>query len=60
MLTNSEYADFDRTRRLHARAVRDSIALVRRVTPEDIPRPTPSPNAATGLPHGAAVRDMTC
>lgn len=26
---------------LHARAVRDSVTLVRRVTPDDLPRPTP-------------------
>ncbi|MET9517940.1 TIGR03086 family metal-binding protein [Streptomyces sp. NPDC002994] len=41
MHTNPEYADFHRTRRLHAQTVRDSITLVRRVTPDDLPRPTP-------------------
>ncbi|MGW2922120.1 TIGR03086 family metal-binding protein [Streptomyces angustmyceticus] len=34
-------ADFARLRCLHARAVRDSVALVRRITPDDLLRPTP-------------------
>ncbi|MFK0266037.1 TIGR03086 family metal-binding protein [Streptomyces angustmyceticus] len=34
-------ADFARLRRLHARAVRDSVTLVRRMTPDDLLRPTP-------------------
>ncbi|MBT2440825.1 TIGR03086 family protein [Streptomyces sp. ISL-36] len=33
--------DFDRLRGLHARVIRDSVTLVRRVTPEDLTRPTP-------------------
>ncbi|MBT2396694.1 TIGR03086 family metal-binding protein [Streptomyces sp. ISL-100] len=41
MHTNSECSDFDRTQRLHAQAVRDSVTLVRRVTRDDLPRPTP-------------------
>ncbi|MET7719101.1 maleylpyruvate isomerase N-terminal domain-containing protein, partial [Streptomyces sp. NPDC005407] len=38
-LTNP--VDFDRLRRLHAQAVRDSVTLVRRVAPADLPLPTP-------------------
>jgi len=41
MHTDWEGAEFDRTRRLHAQAVRDSVTLVRRVTPDDLPLPTP-------------------
>ncbi|MGX1883285.1 TIGR03086 family metal-binding protein [Streptomyces sp. NPDC055287] len=33
--------DFDRLRQLHAEAVGGSVSLVRRVTPDDLPRPTP-------------------
>ncbi|MEU5591495.1 TIGR03086 family metal-binding protein [Streptomyces sp. NPDC020298] len=40
MLTNS-HAHLDRLRRLDAQAVRDSAALVRQVTPDDLLRPTP-------------------
>ncbi|MFF4395238.1 TIGR03086 family metal-binding protein [Streptomyces sp. NPDC001480] len=40
MLTNSS-AHLDRLRRLDAQAVRDSVALVRRVTADDLLRPTP-------------------
>ncbi|MGW7257741.1 TIGR03086 family metal-binding protein [Streptomyces sp. NPDC054834] len=40
MLTNSS-AHLDRLRRLDAQAVRYSVALVRRVTPDDLLRPTP-------------------
>ncbi|MFF8787110.1 TIGR03086 family metal-binding protein [Streptomyces sp. NPDC015125] len=35
------HADFARLRRLNARAVRDSVALMRRTTPGDLRRPTP-------------------
>ncbi|GAA0700215.1 TIGR03086 family metal-binding protein [Kitasatospora atroaurantiaca] len=41
MHTDWERTDFDRTRRLHAQAVRDSVTLVGQVTPEDLPLPTP-------------------
>ncbi|MFF4288851.1 TIGR03086 family metal-binding protein [Streptomyces sp. NPDC001633] len=34
-------ADFVRLRRLHAQAVRDSVALVRRIRSDDLDRPTP-------------------
>lgn len=34
-------ADFDRLRRLHARVIRDSVALVHRIGPADLARPTP-------------------
>src|SRR5215207_2335201 len=40
MLTNS-LADLDRLRHLDAQAVRDSVSLVRQVTPDDLLRPTP-------------------
>ncbi|MFF4835042.1 TIGR03086 family metal-binding protein [Streptomyces sp. NPDC001315] len=40
MLINS-LADLDRLRDLDAQAVRDSMTLVRRVTPDDLLRPTP-------------------
>ncbi|WP_435604460.1 TIGR03086 family metal-binding protein [Streptomyces sp. bgisy130] len=33
--------DFAGLRRVHAQAVRDSVALIRRVTPGDLSRPTP-------------------
>ncbi|MFC9229793.1 TIGR03086 family metal-binding protein [Streptomyces decoyicus] len=35
------HADFARLRRLNARAVRDSVTLIRRMTPADLRRPTP-------------------
>ncbi|MFG2533421.1 TIGR03086 family metal-binding protein [Streptomyces sp. NPDC048516] len=35
------HADFARLRRLNARAVRDSVALMSRTTPADLRRPTP-------------------
>ncbi|WP_327706589.1 TIGR03086 family metal-binding protein [Streptomyces decoyicus] len=35
------HADFARLRRLNARAVRDSVTLIRRMTPADLARPTP-------------------
>ncbi|MFF2851657.1 TIGR03086 family metal-binding protein [Streptomyces sp. NPDC058001] len=42
MSTNScDPADFDRLRHLDAEAVRDSVTLVRRITPDDLTRPTP-------------------
>ncbi|WP_370094984.1 TIGR03086 family metal-binding protein [Streptacidiphilus sp. MAP12-20] len=34
-------AKFDDLRRLHAQAIRESVALVRRITDADLPRPTP-------------------
>ncbi|MEU9499084.1 TIGR03086 family metal-binding protein [Streptomyces sp. NPDC048196] len=39
--TDSRVADFVRLKRLHAQAVRDSVALVRRIRPDDLTRPTP-------------------
>ncbi|WP_078871973.1 TIGR03086 family metal-binding protein [Streptomyces sp. NRRL S-337] len=39
--TDARGADFVRLKRLHARAVRDSVALVRRIRPDDLTRPTP-------------------
>ncbi|MFG2098327.1 TIGR03086 family metal-binding protein [Streptomyces sp. NPDC048612] len=38
---SAAHTDFARLRRLHARAVRDSVTLIRRVTPGDLSRPTP-------------------
>ncbi|MFE1177472.1 TIGR03086 family metal-binding protein [Streptomyces sp. NPDC058773] len=35
------HTDFAHLRRLHARAVRDSVTLIRRVTPADLALPTP-------------------
>ncbi|MEJ8652231.1 TIGR03086 family metal-binding protein [Streptomyces sp. MS1.AVA.3] len=35
------HADFARLRHLNARAVRDSVTLIRRMTPADLRRPTP-------------------
>ncbi|GAB7029362.1 TIGR03086 family metal-binding protein [Streptomyces sp. NPDC021749] len=39
--TDLRRTDFARLRRLHAQAVRDSVALVRRIRPDDLTRPTP-------------------
>ncbi|MFI1500312.1 TIGR03086 family metal-binding protein [Streptomyces platensis] len=39
--TSAPHTDFAGLRRLHAQAVRDSVTLVRRVTPGDLSRPTP-------------------
>lgn len=39
--TDPRRADFVRLRRLHAQAVRDSVALVRRIRPGGLTRPTP-------------------
>lgn len=39
--TDARVVDFVRLKRLHARAVRDSVALVRRIRPDDLTRPTP-------------------
>ncbi|MEU8780095.1 TIGR03086 family metal-binding protein [Streptomyces sp. NPDC048637] len=38
---SAAHTDFAHLRRLHAQAVRDSVALIRRVTPDDLSRPTP-------------------
>ncbi|MGY5125046.1 TIGR03086 family metal-binding protein [Streptomyces nigrescens] len=38
---SASHTDFAHLRRLHAQAVRDSVALIRRVTPDDLSRPTP-------------------
>ncbi|MGW2414948.1 TIGR03086 family metal-binding protein [Streptomyces tubercidicus] len=38
---SAAHPDFARLRRLHAQAVRDSVTLIRRVTPGDLSRPTP-------------------
>ncbi|GFE20193.1 TIGR03086 family metal-binding protein [Streptomyces libani] len=39
--SSASHPDFAHLRRLHAQAVRDSVALIRRVTPDDLSRPTP-------------------
>ncbi|MGA5562041.1 TIGR03086 family metal-binding protein [Streptomyces platensis] len=38
---SAPHTDFAALRRLHARAVRDSVTLVRRMTPGELSRPTP-------------------
>ncbi|MGW5001173.1 TIGR03086 family metal-binding protein [Streptomyces hydrogenans] len=41
MLTNIDGGGFDRLRHLHARVIRETVNLARRVTPDDLARPTP-------------------